>query len=406
MAGTIPEPFAGWFEARGWRPRPHQLAVIDAAQAGESALLIAPTGGGKTLAGFLPSLIDLAQAPRTGLHTLYVSPLKALATDVARNLLVPVAEMGLPVAIETRTGDTPADRRRRQRERPPQMLLTTPESLAVMLSLPDAAALFGALRAVVIDEVHALAGIKRGDQFALGLARLATLAPAARRIGLSATVAHPAALAAYVSADGRGGGVRRIEVADGAPPSLSVMLPDGELPWGGRMGLISAPEILDRIRVANLTIVFVNTRAQGEMLFQALWRLNAETLPIGLHHGSLDIAQRRRVEAAMADGRLRAVVATSSLDLGIDWGGVDQVIQVGAPKGVSRLLQRVGRANHCMDEPSRAVLVPANRFEVLECEAAILGVAAGELDGDPPRPGGLDVLAQHLLGCACAASFH
>ncbi len=406
MLGTIPEPFAGWFAARGWRPRPHQLAVIDAARAGGSVLLIAPTGGGKTLAGFLPSLIELAAAPREGLHTLYVSPLKALATDVARNLLAPVAEMGLPVAIETRTGDTPADRRRRQRERPPQMLLTTPESLAVMLSLPDAGALFGGLRAVVIDEVHALAGIKRGDQLALGLARLATLAPAARRIGLSATVAHPAALAAYVSADGCGGGVRRIEVADGAPPSLSVMLPDGELPWGGRMGLISAPEILDRIRIANLTIVFVNTRAQGEMLFQALWRLNTETLPIGLHHGSLDIAQRRRVEAAMAEGRLRAVVATSSLDLGIDWGGVDQVIQVGAPKGVSRLLQRVGRANHRMDEPSRAVLVPANRFEVLECEAAMLGVASRELDGDPPRRGGLDVLAQHLLLMAAGAPFH
>ncbi|HEX4260403.1 MAG TPA: ligase-associated DNA damage response DEXH box helicase [Acetobacteraceae bacterium] len=405
MPGTIPEPFAAWFAARGWTPRPHQLAILAAAASGESALLIAPTGGGKTLAGFLPSLIALAQTPTPGLHTLYVSPLKALATDVARNLLAPVAEMGLRVTIETRTGDTPADRRRRQRERPPQMLLTTPESLAVMLSLPDAPALFASLRAVVIDEVHALAGIKRGDQLALGLARLATIAPAASRIGLSATVAHPDAIAAYVAPDGRPDGVRRIEVADGAPPALSVMLPDGGLPWGGRMGLVSAPEVLDRIRAANLTIVFVNTRAQGEMLFQALWKLNAETLPIALHHGSLDVAQRRRVEAAMAEGRLRAVVATSSLDLGIDWGGVDQVIQVGAPKGVSRLLQRVGRANHRMDEPSRAVLVPANRFEVLECEAAVRGVAARELDGDPPRAGGLDVLAQHFLLTAAGGTF-
>ena len=160
-----------------------------------------------------------------------------------------------------------------------------------------------------------------------------------------------------------------------------------------------------RIREAGMTIVFVNTRAQAELMFQALWRLNEPTLPIALHHGSLEVEQRRRVEAAMADGKLRAVVATSSLDLGIDWGGLDQVIQVGAPKGVSRLLQRVGRANHRMDEASRAILVPANRFEVLECEAAMLGVAARELDGDPPRPGGLDVLAQHLLGLACAAPF-
>jgi ATP-dependent helicase Lhr and Lhr-like helicase len=406
MVGTIPEPFAGWFARRGWAPRPHQLAVLDAARSGESVLLIAPTGGGKTLAGFLPSLIDLAANPSEGIHTLYVSPLKALATDIARNLTAPVQEMDLPIRIETRTGDTPADRRKRQRERPPQILLTTPESLAILLSSPDAPTLFAGLRSIVIDEIHALAGTKRGDQLALGLARLATIAPDAQRIGLSATVAHPDALTAYVSPTGDGAGVRRIEVADGTPPELSLMLPEGHLPWGGRMGLINAPQILERIRAAQLTIVFVNTRAQGELLFQALWKINDETLPIALHHGSLDIAQRRRVEAAMARGDLRAVVATSSLDLGIDWGGVDQVIQVGAPKGVSRLLQRVGRANHRMDEASRAVLVPANRFEVLECEAARLGVAARELDGDPPRPGGLDVLAQHLLLMAAGAPFH
>ncbi|MBV8578811.1 MAG: DEAD/DEAH box helicase, partial [Acetobacteraceae bacterium] len=374
--------------------------MVEAARAGESVLLVAPTGGGKTLAGFLPSLIALNEGARPGIHTLYVSPLKALATDVARNLLRPVEEMALPITIETRTGDTPADRRRRQREHPPNILLTTPESLAVLLSSPEAPAMFGQLGTVVIDEVHALAGTKRGDQLALGLARLATLAPASRRIGLSATIAHPSALLAYTGAQ------TLIEVKDGAPPCLSIMLPQGRLPWSGHMGLDSAPEILERIRAANMSIVFVNTRAQAELMFQALWKLNTGTLPIALHHGSLDIAQRRRVEAAMAAGTLRAVVATSSLDLGIDWGGVDQVIQVGAPKGVSRLLQRVGRANHRMDEPSRAILVPGNRFEVLECEAAVLGVAARELDGEAPRPGGPDVLAQHLLLTACSGPFH
>ena len=184
-----------------------------------------------------------------------------------------------------------------------------------------------------------------------------------------------------------------------------MMLPEGELSWSGHMGLEAAPGVMARIRSARMTIVFVNTRAQAELLFQALWRLNEPTLPIALHHGSLEVEQRRRVEAAMASGKLRAVVATSSLDLGIDWAGVDQVIQIGAPKGVARLLQRVGRANHRMDEASHAVLVPANRFEVLECEAAMLGVSARELDGEPPRPGGLDVLAQHLLGLACSAPF-
>ena len=400
MPGTLPEPFATWFAAQGWTPRPHQLAMLDAARAGESVLLIAPTGGGKTLAGFLPSLVDLASNPRPGLHTLYVSPLKALATDIARNLTRPVQEMRLPIAIEARTGDTPANRRARQRATPPQILLTTPESLAVLISLPDAPAFFGSLGCIVMDEVHALAGTKRGDQLTLGVSRLRHIAPTARRVGLSATVAHPGPIQAYTGAP------RRIEVADGAPPELRMTLPEGRLSWSGHMGLEAAAQVMDAIRGAAMTIVFVNTRAQAELMFQALWKLNDTTLPIALHHGSLEVAQRRKVEAAMAAGSLRAVVATSSLDLGIDWGGVDQVIQVGAPKGVSRLLQRVGRANHRMDEASNAILVPANRFEVLECEAAILGVAARELDGDPPRPGGLDVLAQHLLGLACSAPFH
>jgi ATP-dependent Lhr-like helicase len=399
MAGTLPERFAAWFAAQGWTPRPHQLAMLDAARAGDSVLLIAPTGGGKTLAGFLPSLVDLTANPRPGIHTLYVSPLKALATDIARNLTRPVEQMALPLTIETRTGDTPANRRARQREIPPNILLTTPESLAVLLSLPDAPTLFAGLATLVMDEVHALAGTKRGDQLALCAARLAVLAPQARRVGLSATVAHPEAIRAYVGAS------RIIDSPDGAPPVLSMMLPAGTLSWSGHMGLEAAPQVMARIRAAGMTIVFVNTRAQAELMFQALWKLNDPTLPIALHHGSLEVSQRRKVEAAMAEGRLRAVVATSSLDLGIDWGGVDQVLQVGAPKGVSRLLQRVGRANHRMDEASTAILVPANRFEVLECEAAMLGVAAHELDGDPPRPGGLDVLAQHLLGLACSAPF-
>ena len=410
---ALPASFETWFARRGWQPRPHQLDVLAAFSRGDHVLLIAPTGGGKTLAGFLPSLIDLAERPPTaegapspGVHTLYVSPLKALATDIARNLTQPVDEMRLPIRIETRTGDTPTNRRARQREMPPDILLTTPESLALLLSQESAGAMFSGLRSIVIDEVHAMAGTKRGDLLALGMARLDRLAPQARRIGLSATVAHKSELAAYVSADGHGGGLRLIEVADPAPPELSILLPAGHLPWSGHMGLASAPDILDRVRAAGLTIVFVNTRAQAELLFQDIWRINEDTLPIAIHHGSLEVGQRRRVETAMAEGRLRGVIATSSLDLGIDWGGVDQVIQVGAPKGVSRLLQRVGRANHRMDETSRAILVPANRFEVLECEAARQGVAAREQDGDIPRPGGLDVLAQHLLGLACAAPFH
>jgi ATP-dependent Lhr-like helicase len=213
---TLPRPIAAWFDARGWRPHAHQLEMLAAAWAGRSALLVAPTGGGKTLAGFLPSLAELAESPREGLHTLYISPLKALTQDIHRNLTAPVAEMGLDIAIETRTGDTPQNRRQRQRRRPPQILLTTPESLALLLSYHDAAEVFAGLQTVVIDELHALAGTKRGDLLALGLARLQRLGPQCRRVGLSATVRDPDELAGWLSASGvpDDAGVARI---DGGP---------------------------------------------------------------------------------------------------------------------------------------------------------------------------------------------
>ncbi len=405
-ATHLPARFAGWFTARGWTPHAHQLEMLAAAQAGASALLIAPTGGGKTLAGFLPSLVELAErlaaGESPGLHTLYISPLKALAVDVHRNLEQPIAEMGLPINAETRTGDTPTSKRQRQRRRPPHLLMTTPESLSLLLSYADAARIIADLQVVIVDELHALETNKRGDMLALGLARLATLAPNCRRIGLSATVAEPARLQDWLSF---GGDVRRITGGEGARPQASILLPGTEIPWSGHMAVHAVPAIYELIRDAGTTLVFVNTRAQAEIIFQELWHLNDDHLSIAVHHGSLSAEQRRKVEAAMAAGRLKAVVATSSLDLGVDWGAVDLVVQVGAPKGVTRLLQRIGRSNHRLDRPSRAVLVPANRFEFLECRAALDAIAAGTLDGEAPRPGGLDVLAQHMLGMACSAPF-
>jgi ATP-dependent Lhr-like helicase len=359
------------------------------------------------LAGFLPSLVELSERPREGLHTLYISPLKALAVDIHRNLETPIAELRLPIRHETRTGDTPAAKRERQRKRPPQLLMTTPESLALMLSYADARDVFGGLRCVVVDELHALTGSKRGDLLALGLARLAGLAPGARRVGLSATVAEPEALRAWLSKRGRAGdpAVRLITGAPGERPEIAVLETRERLPWAGHMGVHALAEVYERIREAGTTLIFVNTRAQAEIVFQELWRLNEDHLPIALHHGSLAVEQRRKVEAAMANGRLRAVVATSSLDLGIDWASVDLVVQIGAPKGASRLLQRIGRANHRLDRPSRALLVPGNRFEVLECRAALEAVDAMTLDGDAPAAGGLDVLAQHVMGTACSGPF-
>jgi ATP-dependent Lhr-like helicase len=406
-ARALPAGFEAWFAAKGWRPHPHQLQMLAAAEAGQSALLIAPTGGGKTLAGFLPSLIDLAGRPRDGLHTVYISPLKALAVDIQRNLMRPIEEIGLDLACETRTGDTPHGKRQRQRRRPPQFLMTTPESLALLLSYHDAPQVFRQADCIVVDELHALAGSKRGDLLALGIARLQSLAPGCRRVGLSATVHDPAALRAWLSPTGRSEGapLRVISSSVSVDPEVEILVTRERLPWSGHMAVHALPEVYDRIRRAGTTLVFVNTRAQAEIVFRELWRLNDEALPIALHHGSLAVEQRRKVEAAMAKGALRAVVATSSLDLGVDWAAVDLVVQVGAPKGVSRLLQRIGRANHRLDRPSRALLVPANRFEVLECRAALEGVRDGTLDGDPPRPGGLDVLAQHILGTACSGPF-
>ena len=502
-AELLPEHFRRWFAGRGWSPRAHQLALLAKARDERSTLLIAPTGAGKTLAGFLPTLVELSaisqragsapsaslrtslssvsrssllpprsggegsgvaggtansganfgteyvEAPPTpdpspprglrragggekiasealaraaqsssrslvstgrgvqrsrGLHTLYISPLKALAVDIARNLETPVREMGLPVRIETRTGDTPASRRQRQRRYPPDILLTTPEQLALLLSSDDAPFLFSSLKRIVLDELHALVTSKRGDLLSLGLARLWRLAPQLRAIGLSATVAEPESLARFLvpQPDGKSEAAD-IVVAGGAAPPIVEMLDTRErLPWAGHSARHALGEIYELIKRNKTTLVFVNTRSQAEMLFQDLWRMNDDGLAIALHHGSLDVAQRRKVEDA---GRLRGVVCTSSLDLGVDWGDVDLVINVGAPKGASRLMQRIGRANHRIDEASRAVLVPANRFEVLECRVAIDAIAENAQDTPPLRIGALDVLAQHVLGCACGEPF-
>ena len=406
----LPTQFENWFASRGWRIRAHQSALIAHAARQESVLLVAPTGGGKTLAGFLPSLIELARLPArrvSALHTLYISPLKALAVDVARNLEAPVAEMGLAVKVETRTGDTPHSRRQRQKHSPPDILLTTPEQLALLLAAPGARLMFADLKTVVLDELHAMHNSKRGDLLSLGLARLQSLAPKHRRVGLSATVADPAPLRRFLMPQPEHGeALAGLVVGQaGAKPEIRISASDAYVPWAGHLARHAMADVMDAIRSCKTALIFVNTRSQAERTFQELWRINDDNLAIALHHGSLAPAQRRKVEAAMTRGNLRAVVCTSTLDLGIDWGAVDKVICIGAPKGAARLVQRIGRSNHRLDEPSQALLVPANRFEVLECNAARDAVMAGELDGERLRRGGLDVLAQHVLGMACSAPF-
>ena len=411
-AAAIPPEIAAWFDARGWRVRRHQAAMLAASDAGRHALLVADTGAGKTLAGFLPTLADFTSSrlggskPHDGLHTLYVSPLKALAHDVQRNLVAPVEEMALPLRIETRSGDTPSDRKRRQRSKPPHVLLTTPESLSLLLSYADSLELFAGLRRVVIDEVHAFATGKRGDLLALALSRLQAIAPGMRRAALSATVADPEAFREWLAPWGDIDSAELVEGEKGAEPQVEILLPKEErVPWGGHAGRWAIPQLYEQIRDNRTTLVFTNTRFLAEFVFQLLWDVNEDNLPIGIHHGSLAKEARRKVEGAMARGELRALVCTASLDLGVDWGDIDCVVQMGAPKGSSRLLQRIGRANHRLDQPSRAILVPGNRFEFLEATAAKDAVDEGQRDGEDFRAGGLDVLAQHVMACACAAPF-
>jgi ATP-dependent Lhr-like helicase len=420
-ATALPPRFQEWFASRGWAPRPHQLAMIEKGRQGRDALLIAPTGGGKTLAGFLPSLIELAErAPRNtpaGVHTLYISPLKALAVDIERNLATPIREMGLKIVAESRTGDTGEARKQRQRLRPPDILLTTPEQLALFCAWEGARNYFADLSCVIIDEAHAIWPSKRGDLLSLGLARLQLFAPNMRRVGLSATVDDPDLVRRWLGWNrpspppvgevlpSPAHTVDLVLGSGGAQPIVEVLVSGGRVPWAGHTAEHAMAEIYEIIKGAKTALVFVNTRFQAEFAFQELWKLNDDGLAIALHHGSLAAEQRRKVEAAMARGEIRAVVCTSTLDMGIDWGDVDLVIQLAAPKGASRMVQRIGRANHRLDEPSRAILAPANRFEYLECRAAADAILGGHLDGEPARTGTLDTLAQHIMGCACSEPF-
>jgi len=467
--GQIPDAFGAWFEAKNWSIRPYQKKMVNAFDNAQSTLLIAPTGAGKTLSGFLPSLIDLASmysqklasetvsdsactsanttainqvkasadkndravdtlnesnsrnrkadanaAKEIGLHTLYISPLKALTADIQRNLSQPIEEMSLPITVAARTGDTTSYQRQKQRKNPPNILLTTPESLMLMLSYADAPRIFGKLKTVIIDEAHSFAHSKRGDFTSLALARLDDIKstiqasqlshkkniPNLIRFGLSATVAQPEVLATWLGNSDQS--CRIIVAKSKVKPKVKILTNAKHIPFGGYMAKYAIKEIYAAVEKAKMSLVFVNTRAQAELIFQALWEENKAVLPIAIYHGSLSKEQRAKTEAMMASGSLKAIVATSALELGIDWGDIDLVIQVGAPKGVSRLLQRIGRSNHRMDEPSNALLVPANRFEALECLSAIKAIKKGELDGEPAAAGSLDILPQFILNCLCS----
>ena len=399
----LPKKFKNWIETKNWVLRPHQIEVLNNSKR-QSQLLIAPTGSGKTLSGFLPTLIELDSVKFSGLHTIYVSPLKALAADIKRNLMIPIEEMGLNIRVEDRTGDTKAATKRRQRVDPPHILLTTPESLALLVSFPESKVLFANLERIVIDEIHALVESKRGHQLVLAISRLQSLCTNLRKIGLSATVENPNEIAQFISKNEASCPI--IFAKTGIEPDISMLQTKVSPPWSGAGATYAIPDVLEKVSSHKTTLIFHNTRAQAEIFFHNLWLNNNKNLPIAIHHGSLSLEQRKRVEAAINRGELRAIVCTGTLDLGIDWNDVDLVIQVGAPKNIKRLVQRIGRANHTYNAPSKAIVVPANKFEIIECQAALEAVKDKDLDGETVQTGSLDVLCQHILIVACAGKIH
>ena len=398
------QPIENWLKKNNWHFYDHQLETLSKSLQGYDVLLVAPTGGGKTLAGFLPSLEDLINKknPKNQLHTLYISPLKALTVDVHRNLSAPISDQKLDIKVETRTGDTSSYKKVRQKQEPPHMLMTTPESLALLLASPDANDYFKFLKFLIIDEIHSLVNSKRGDLLSLNLSRLDTIVPTYRKVGLSATVKNTNSVLSFLSKNKKS---ITLNVEEKSFPNIEILKTDNRVPWSGHMAGYAIKEIYKKIQNSTMSIVFVNTRAQAELIFNKLWHENEINLKIAVHHGSLEKEIRRKVENMMSLGQLDCVVATSSLDLGIDWGNVNLVIQIGSPKGIARFLQRIGRSNHRLNEPSKAILVPSNRFEYLECVSAISSIKEKILDETKQKEGSLDVLAQHILGVACSKPF-
>ena len=406
-----------WFAGRGWRPFAFQREVWDAYLAGESGLVHAATGTGKTLAVWIGPLLEWMTEPaapptRRGqgppLRVLWITPLRALAADTAAALREPLAELAPAWTLETRTSDTTAAARARQGRRLPTALLTTPESMSLLLSRPEAPELFGDLRLVVVDEWHELMGTKRGVQTELALARLRRLRPGLRTWGLSATIGNleqardtllgtaPAAASRIV----RGAEPKRVVVDALIPPVVE------RFPWAGHLGTQMLPQVVRAIEESASAIVFTNTRSQTEIWYQALLAARPDWAGvIALHHGSLDRARREWVEAGLRDGRLRCVVATSSLDLGVDFTPVDRVLQVGSPKGVARLVQRAGRSGHRPGAESRVTCVPTNALELVEVAAARDGVEAGAIEWRMPVERPLDVLVQHVVTVALGGGF-
>lgn len=402
-AATILQPF---FAQRGWQPFPFQEETWAAYLAGKSGLLHAPTGLGKTLAVYLGPLVEDLE-PSGGCKVLWLTPLRALAADTLRALREPLAELAPHFEAEARTGDTPAALRARLRKKLPHTLVTTPESLSLMLTHADFREKLGGLRCVIVDEWHELLGSKRGVQTELCLARLRTWQPSVRIWGLSATLGNLTEARQVLLGSAF---PNSVEVSADLAKEITIetLIPReiDRFPWAGHIGTRLAKEVARHIDAAQTTLLFTNTRSQTEIWFQELLALRPEWKDaLAVHHGSLDRTERDRAENGLRDGSMKCVVCTSSLDLGVDFSPVDQVIQVGSPKGIARLLQRAGRSGHQPGKASRVLCVPTNALELVEFAAARDAALARHIEERPPLRKPLDVLVQHLVTCAIGEPF-
>ncbi len=407
-AGEALRAAESWFASRGWQAFDFQRQVWEAYLAGRSGLVHSATGTGKTLAAFLGPVAEaVAEDCRATAHlrVLWITPMRALAGDTAHSLAAAVAGLGLGWTVGLRTGDTPPAERAKQSRRLPSALVTTPESLSLLLSQADARERLASVRAVIVDEWHELLGNKRGVQVELALARLRHWNPALRTWGLSATLGNLDEALDRLLAGAAGLVVRG--VAD-KPVVIDTLIPAdaGRVPWAGHLGLAMLPEVLQALEGSRSTLVFTNTRSQAEIWYQALIEARPDWAGlVALHHGSLDADARRWVEQGLKEGRLKAVVATSSLDLGVDFSPVERVLQVGSPKGVARLLQRAGRSGHSPGETSRVSCVPSHALEFVEAAAARRAAQAGRMESRRPVEKPLDLLAQHLVTIAAGEGF-
>lgn len=393
-----------WFQQRDWKVFEFQREAWAAWQNGDSGLIHSPTGSGKTMAAWGGPLLHLLEHPQSpGLRLLWITPLRALAADTEKNLNAPLDDMNAGWQVATRTGDTSSYQKQKLRRQPPRVMVTTPESLSLMLSYADAYNLFRHLDGVVVDEWHELMDSKRGVLLQLSLARLRHWQPALRTWGVSATLANldtaatmllgtqPHTLPRLV----QGIMPKRVIIDSALPETIQAF------PWSGHLGLKQLRQVLAAIQQARTTLLFTNTRSQAELWHQAIDSvMPGAAEQLGLHHGSLDRDVRQQIEQRLAGGQIRCVVATSSLDLGVDFSSIEQVIQIGSPKGVARLLQRAGRSGHRPGDDSKVLCVPAHALEIIEIAAARQAIERGHIESRQPFELSLDVLAQHLVTCA------